>query len=202
MTHSIIGVGALGKALASQFVRFKIPVQITRYSDITALRFMAREMGPCVHAVSVPETLQSDLVFLAIPFDAVATVVGAASSWNGRVVVDCTNAIDLASFTPRALGEQTSSELVESLVQGARLVKAFNTLPAATLAQPAAAAGGHRVLFVSGNVGSAKEEVAQLATAFGFAPIDLGNLSAGGRLQQFGGALTGHNFIRLNSADR
>jgi predicted dinucleotide-binding enzyme len=37
MTHSIIGVGALGKALTSQFVRFKIPVQITRNSHCAAI---------------------------------------------------------------------------------------------------------------------------------------------------------------------
>jgi 8-hydroxy-5-deazaflavin:NADPH oxidoreductase len=198
MTHSIIGAGAIGSALAAHFVRFQVPVQIASHSDVGALRSAATKMGPEVRAVTVHEALQADMVFLAVPFDAVAAVVSTAPPWNSRVVVDCTNAIDFPSFTPRALGGRPSSELVAEWVQGARVVKAFNTLPAAILAQPASSAGGHRVVFLSGNEDSAKQDVAQLATSFGFAPIDLGTMSVGGRLQQFGGALVGHNFIKLS----
>jgi predicted dinucleotide-binding enzyme len=198
MTHSIIGAGAIGTALASHFVRCKIPVQIASNSDVSALQSAASKMGPEVRAVSVREALQSHMVFLAVPFDAVATVASAAQPWNGRIVVDCSNAIDFPGFTPRALGGRPSSEVVAELVPGARVVKAFNTLPAAILALPASSAGGHRVVFLSGNENSAKQAVAQLATSFGFAPIDLGALSAGGRLMQFGSALVGHNFIKLS----
>jgi predicted dinucleotide-binding enzyme len=197
MTYSIIGAGSIGSALAAHFVRFKIPVQIASNSDVTALQSAASKMGPDVKAVSVAKALQCDMVFLAVPFDAVTAVITGARSWNGRIVVDCTNAVDFPAFRPRDLGGRPSSEFVADLVRGARLVKAFNTLPAAILALPAGAAGGHRVVFLSGDDDSAKTEVSELATLFGFAPIDLGTLSAGGRLQQFGGPLVVHNLIKL-----
>jgi 8-hydroxy-5-deazaflavin:NADPH oxidoreductase len=197
MTYSIIGAGAIGSALAAHFVRLKIPVQIAHNSGVTALQAAASRMGPDVKAVPVAEALQCDMVFLAVPFDAVAAVITGACPWNGRILVDCTNAIDFPAFTPRDLGGRPSSEIVADLAHGARVVKAFNTLPAAILALPAGAAGGHRVVFLSGSDGSAKAEVSELATVFGFAPIDIGTLSAGGRLQQFGGPLAVHNLIKL-----
>jgi predicted dinucleotide-binding enzyme len=58
--------------------------------------------------------------------------------------------------------------------------------------------GGRRVLFLSGNHADANAVIAGLIERFGFAPVDLGKLSEGGRLQQFGGALPSLNLIKLN----
>jgi predicted dinucleotide-binding enzyme len=41
----------------------------------------------------------------------------------------------------------------------------------------------------------ANAEIASLAARFGFEPVDLGRNDAGGKLQSFGGPLTGHSFI-------
>lgn len=197
MTYSIIGAGAIGSALASHFARFDIPVQLASKSDPNKLQAIARNLGTGVTAVSTAKALQADMTFLAVPFGAVGDVVKVAGPWEQRIVVDCTNAIDFPAFTPTDLDGRPSSEVVAAQVRGARLVKAFNTLPAAILALPAGAAGGHRVLFLSGDDASAKAEVSKLVTSFGFAPIDLGKLSEGGRLQQFGGPLPVHNLIKL-----
>lgn len=200
MTYSIIGAGAIGSALASQFVRAQIAVQLTSRSDAQALGSVARKLGPNVAAVPVDEALQADTVFLAVPFGAVADVVAGAGPWGKRIVVDCTNAIELPAFTPMDLGGTPSSAINAEHVRDARLVKAFNTVPAAVLATPARVDGGRRVIFLSGDEGDAKIEVARLIERFGFAPIDLGTLSGGGRLQQFGGPLSGLNLIRLTDA--
>jgi predicted dinucleotide-binding enzyme len=197
MTYSIIGAGAIGSALASHFVRFNVPVQLASKSDPNKLQAVARNLGAGVTAVSTGEALRADIAFLAVPFGAIGEVVNVAGPWDRRIVVDCTNAIDFPAFTPTDLGGRPSSEVVAAQVRGARLVKAFNTLPAAILALPASAAGGHRVLFLSGDDASAKADVSKLVASFGFAPIDLGKLSEGGRLQQFGGPLHVHNLIKL-----
>jgi 8-hydroxy-5-deazaflavin:NADPH oxidoreductase len=81
-------------------------------------------------------------------------------------------------------------------LKGARVVKAFNTLPAAILAKVPAESGGRRVLFVSGNGDAANAQVASLIERLGFAPIVLGKVAEGGRLQQFGGPLATQNFIK------
>jgi predicted dinucleotide-binding enzyme len=98
------------------------------------------------------------------------------------------------------LGGRTSSEIVAELVPGADVVKAANTLGAEVLASDPHEAGGQRVIFLSGDDASAKAAVADLFQAAGFSTIDLGELITGGRMQQVGGPLAGHNLVRLPRA--
>ena len=58
--------------------------------------------------------------------------------------------------------------------------------------------GGRRVLFYSGYDNTAKAEVAGLIERLGFAAIDLGSPSTGGRLAQFpGGTLPNQNLVKV-----
>lgn len=80
---------------------------------------------------------------------------------------------------PAELHGRSSSEIVAELVAGARVVKAANTLPAELFGADPHDTGGRRVLFLSGDDGAAKAEVAELFEAAGFRPIDLGDLATG-----------------------
>lgn len=111
-------------------------------------------------------------------------------------MIDATNAFLLPAMKLADLGGRTSSEIVAELVPGARVVKAGNTFGAALGGDPHDA-GGRQVVFLSGDDGAAKAEVAELFDAAGFVPIDLGELVAGGRLQQPGGPFLGLNLVRL-----
>jgi predicted dinucleotide-binding enzyme len=124
-------------------------------------------------------------------------VVDAPGQWKGKVVIDPTNAIAFPQFKPIDLGDRTSSEIIQELIPEARVVKAFNTLPAAILASNPKENNGSRVVFISGNDEGAKTVVKEIIDRTGFAPIDLGGLSTGGRLQQFGGPLPALNLIKL-----
>jgi hypothetical protein len=53
------------------------------------------------------------------------------------------------------------------------------------------------VIFVSGDADEAKADVGALFEAAGFFVIDLGGLADGGRMQQAGSPLSGHDLIRL-----
>jgi predicted dinucleotide-binding enzyme len=86
---------------------------------------------------------------------------------------------------------------VAEFVSGARVVKEANTFGAELLSADPRVAGGRRVLFLSGDEPSAKAEIKGLFKAAGFLPIDLGDLATGGRLQQWGGALSGLNLVAL-----
>ncbi|PTQ07863.1 NADP oxidoreductase [Sphingomonas oleivorans] len=196
MTYAIIGAGAIGTALARQFARKSIPVKIANSRGPASIVALASELGANIQPAELTEALAADVVILAVPFTAVEDTVKAAGPWNGRIVIDATNAINFTDFSPADLGGRLSSEIVAQAVSGARLVKAFNTLPAAVLADVPDGPNGRRTIFVSSNDTTASKTVEGLADSLGFAPIALGKLAEGGRLQQFGGALMVHSLIK------
>jgi predicted dinucleotide-binding enzyme len=108
-------------------------------------------------------------------------VAKAAKSWNGKIVIDVTNAYGVP---PEELGNLPSSVVISRALLGARLVKAFNHLPAEPLAEDPNVEGGRRVLFLSSDDESAAARVAELVEQLGFSPVGLGRLAEGGLLVQ------------------
>jgi predicted dinucleotide-binding enzyme len=197
MTYSIIGSGNIGSAVARQFARKGINVAIANTRGPESLAPLAKELGHHVTPQTLQAALKADIVILAAPFTAIAVIARAGGDWKGKIVIDATNAIDFPGYTPTDLGGQPSSEVVAEKLAGTRLVKAFNTLPAAVLASDPAQDGGRRVIFLSGNDAEANSEVASLVEQFGFAPITLGKLAEGGLLQQYGGPLMIQNLVKV-----
>jgi len=197
MSYSIIGSGNIGSALARQFVRNGINVAIANLRGPDSLQLLKKELGENLVPQTIEAALTASTIILAVPFKAVSAIARNSRDWKGKIVVDATNAIDFPSYAPTDLGGRLSSELVIEQLLGARVVKAFNTLPAAILAADPAEGHGRRVIFVSGNDVEANAEVAALVGKLGFAPIILGNLSEGGLLQQYGGQLVIHNLVKI-----
>jgi predicted dinucleotide-binding enzyme len=194
--YAIIGSGNIGSAVARQFARSDLPVGVASSKGRAAVAPWAAQIGPQITPTEVTEALQSDVVVLAVPFEAVQGLVQQVPDWQQRIIVDATNAIDYSDFSPADLGGRPSSDLVAEWAVNARVVKAFGHTWARVLArEPGDGRGGRRVLFVSGNHTDANKQIAALITEFGFEPIDLGRNDAGGLLQQFGGPLTTRSFI-------
>jgi 8-hydroxy-5-deazaflavin:NADPH oxidoreductase len=80
---------------------------------------------------------------LAVPFSAHKDVAKQLKTWDDKIVVDVTNAMHVA---PEDLGGLLSSELVSQAFGGARIVKAFNHLPADQLG-----ANARQAVLVSSN---------------------------------------------------
>jgi predicted dinucleotide-binding enzyme len=197
MSYSIIGSGAIGSALAGHFASKGIEVLLANSRGPASLKDIVGKLGSKVQAATAKEAANADIVILAVPFPSVAGAVGGLTDWRGRIVVDATNAVDVPSFTPTDLGGRLSSEIVAEAVPGARLVKAFNTLFSAVLAGTPVQGGGRRVIFISSDDVDAAAAVAALCEQLGFYPINLGRISEGGRLQHFGGPLSGQNLVRI-----
>ncbi|WP_267902272.1 NADPH-dependent F420 reductase [Sinorhizobium meliloti] len=195
-TYAIIGAGAIGSALAERFTAAQIPAIIANSRGPASLSSVTDRFGASVKAVELKDALQADVVILAVPYDSIADIVTQVSDWGGRIVVDASNAIDFPAFKPRDLGGRLSTEIVSELVPGAKVVKAFNTLPAAVLAADPDKGTGSRVLFLSGNHSDANRQVAELISSLGFAPVDLGTLAASGPIQQFGRPLVSLNLLK------
>jgi predicted dinucleotide-binding enzyme len=75
------------------------------------------------------------------------------------------------------------------------VVKAFNSITMANFEKGPRQGDARRVLFVSGDDVASKQTVQRLITELGYAPIDLGGLDDGGRMQQPGGPLAGPDLL-------
>ena len=181
MSHAIIGAGNVGKALAGAFARKGIEVAIASRKPVETLAPVAKVIGPTVIPKSLQDAVKADIIILAIPFGTQKEFAKVIESWKGKIVIDVTNAYGVA---PEELGNLPSSVIVSQAFPGARLVKAFNSLPAEVLAKDPNVNGGRRVIFVSSDEEADAAEVAKLVEQLGFSPVQLGKLAEGGLLIQ------------------
>jgi predicted dinucleotide-binding enzyme len=195
MRYAIIGSGKIGTALARTFARKNIEVAIANSRGPATLASLTEELGPSVFPQSVQDVHEAEMIFLAVPFPAHKDVAKQFEQWNDKIVVDLTNALRVA---PEELGGLLSSEVVSQAFVGARLVKAFNHLPAAQLGTNPPLEGQRQAVFVSSNDADASATVAALATQLDFAPVELGRLDKGGApLHVLGGRPGGLLFQNL-----
>ncbi|MGA5806315.1 NADPH-dependent F420 reductase [Streptomyces cellulosae] len=198
MRIGMLGAGTVAQALARHAIRQGHEVVLSNSRGPASLAPLVRELGPLASAATPAEAAAADLVVLAVGWPRVPEVAAALPRLDGTVVVDATNQFESLPPNPRIadLGDLTGSEYVASLLPGARMVKAFNSLFAQYIAADPRHAAGRQVLFLAGDDLDAKRTVSRLADSFGFAPVDLGSLREGGRLIQLGGPLSGLHVLK------
>ena len=181
VTYAIIGFGAVGQALAMAFARKGIEVAVASRRPPEALTQQAAAIGPTVTPEPLVKAIEADTILLAVPFWEHREVAKATSSWEGKTVIDVTNAFGVPV---EDLDDLPSSAVVARAFSGAKLVKAFNHLAAARLAADPDVGGGRRVIFVSSDDEDATASVEALVERLGFAAVKLGRLAEGGALVQ------------------
>jgi hypothetical protein len=181
MSYAIIGFGKIGHALAKAFARKGLEVSVATTRDPKSFAADAAAIGPTIIPKTLVEAVKADVVFLAIRFESHPDVAKALPTWQGKTIVDVTNAYGVS---PEKLGGQPSAKVVAQAFAGGRLVKGFNHLGAAVLGQDPAVHGGRRVVFLASDDEGAAAEIGALAEHLGFSPVTLGSLSEGGLLVQ------------------
>jgi predicted dinucleotide-binding enzyme len=181
MSYAIIGFGKIGQALAKAFARKGINVAVAATRSPESLAADAAAVGPTIIPKTLTDAVSADIIFLAVRFETHLDVAKALPTWKGKIVIDVTNAYGVS---PEELGGEPSSKAVAQAFSGARLVKGFNHLGSNVLEQDPTVQGGRRVVFLASDDDAAAEEIGSLAETLGFAPINLGGLSAGGLLVQ------------------
>jgi 8-hydroxy-5-deazaflavin:NADPH oxidoreductase len=188
MKYAIIGSGKIGTALARVFARKNIDFAIANSRGPETLAPLREELGPSVFPQSIEDACKAEIIFLAVPFPAHKDVARQSKQWQGKIIVDTTNAFHVA---PEELDGALSSEIVSRAFAGARLVKGFNHLPAAQLGTNPSPNGQRQAVFLSSNDADASATVAAVASELGFAPVELGRLEEGGVPLHFVGGQPG-----------
>lgn len=181
MSYAIIGFGEIGQALAKAFARKGIAVSVATTRDPESFASAAAAIGPGITATTLADAVRADVIFLAVRFQSHQDVSKTLPSWQGKIIVDVTNAYGVSA---EDLGRRPSAKVVAEAFAGGRLVKGFNHLVAAVLGQDPAVHGGRRAVFLTSDDDDAATQIGALAEDLGFAPIKLGALSEGGLLVQ------------------
>ena len=180
-SYAIIGFGKIGQALARAFARNGIEVSVATTRDPESFASDAAAIGPEIIPKTLAEAVKADVIFLAVHFESHPNVAKVLPTWQGKTIVDVTNAYGVP---PEKMEGLPSAKFVAQAFTGGKLVKGFNHLVAAILDQDPAVHGGRRVVFLASDDDGAAAEIGALAENLGFAPIKLGRLSEGGLLVQ------------------
>jgi predicted dinucleotide-binding enzyme len=86
--------------------------------------------NPSNNQVSIAEACElGEVVCFAIPFSAMEKVLTSNKErLEGKIIVDITNAINIADWSPIFLGESSGGEQTQQLLPKSKVVKAFNTI--------------------------------------------------------------------------
>jgi len=131
--------------------------------------------------------LNGDIVVLAVPHPAVAEIIRAyGSELEGKVVVDITNPVDFETFDSLVVpaGSSKAAE-IQAQLPGAKVLKAFNTNFAGTLASKQVG-GQPTTVLIAGDDADAKATLAAAVEAGGLSAIDAGSLARAHELEAIG----------------
>src|SRR5215213_5094434 len=165
---SILGKGNMGPAIASVVEKSGNTAQLLGSDDID-------------------QPVTGDIVVLAVPYPAVSRVLEQrGDQLAGKIVVDITNPLNFETFDSLTVPADASATAeIAAALPSSRVVKAFNTNFAATLASGAIGDQPPTVL-IAGDDAEAKSKLGDLVTAGGLRAIDAGSLARARELEALG----------------
>ncbi len=190
-TVAIIGSGNIGGTLAADFAAGGQDFLLAG-RDLEAVRKIAADLGEHAVAVTVDEAVErAGVLVLAVWLDAFEQIIAEyGERLAGKVIIDPSNPVgpDGAGGYRKVIPEQESSGqiLAGLLPAGARLVKAFGTLSAPTLAAAARREPDRAVLFYAADDEAAGDLAADLIRTAGYEPVRVGGLDQSIRIEMYG----------------
>ena len=115
------------------------------------------------------------MISIKTPWHSTQEAIKSAGSFKGKILIDCTNPL-LQDLSGLAVGYNTSSgEMVAEWAKGARVVKAFNSIGFAHIANPKFGSQTADIYYC-GDDEESKKVAAQLIKDLGLEPVDSGPL--------------------------
>lgn len=193
MKIGLLGAGVVAQAFARHATKAGHEVLFSNSRGPESLKQIVADYGPLASAGTMNEAADQPVVLLALPWKHVKAVLQHMEDWNNQILIDPTNAIDEHGLVD--LHGEHSSEIVAGLASGARVVKAMNANFMENFQKDPIVEPFRRVIFISGDDANAINTIADLFEGFGLAPLLLGDLKQGGRMQAVGNTLAGHDFF-------
>ena len=165
---SIVGTGNMGQAIAGVVAQGGSSVQLLGENDGDT-------------------AITGDVVVLAVPYPAVASVIEQRrSQLEGKVVVDITNPLDFSTFDSLVVpADSSAAEEIAAALPQSRVLKAFNTTFAGTLSS-GTVGGLPTTVLIAGDDADAKSQLAGIVTAAGLRAIDAGSLRRAREMEALG----------------
>ncbi|MFD0705144.1 NADPH-dependent F420 reductase [Alloscardovia venturai] len=179
---TIIGAGNIGSAVAGIALKSGAHVQVLDRSTEKA-----QAISDYVHAGTLGDEITGDIVILALPYEAIESVIAEhGAQFAGKIVVDVTNPLDfqtgdiIADVATTSAAEKFATALPQSTV-----IKAFNTNFAATLGM-GNVHGQTTTVMMASDSSEAKETFASIIKGAGLKVIDAGALKRAHEMEAFG----------------
>lgn len=179
MKIGIVGSGNIGATLGGLWAKAGHQIYFSFSRDREKLERLAQEAGNDSQAVTPYDAARcSEVVLFSVPWTAQDEAIKQVGRFESQIVIDTTNPYVDDEMNVQEFSEKdSSSEHLARKLEGARVIKAFNTLRAPTLRDRA---GQGLVVFFAGDYPAVKQnEVAQLVRDAGFVPFDVGPLHEG-----------------------
>jgi 8-hydroxy-5-deazaflavin:NADPH oxidoreductase len=191
MKTAVIGLGNVGKQVALNLIAGEQKLIVADHGPTKAAEF-AKASNGMARAASVGAAIQeADIIVLAVYFDAIKALLAEyRGKLSGKIIVDPSNPIapdGSGGFKKTIPQDQSSGKILAALVPpGAKLVKAFGSMAAASLKSGARRSPEPNVLFYASDDRDAGNAVADLIRASGFDPVRVGGIDQSIRIEVAG----------------
>lgn len=178
----ILGTGIVGQTLGTGFVQAGYDVKMgSREPYGEKVMHWVNGNGPRASSGTFAETAAwGELIVLATLGAAVESVIRLADPQHfvDKTVIDATNPLVFQPGKPPALSvgfSDSCGEMIQRLLPGAKVVKAYNTVGAQQMIHPQFE-GGPPDMFICGDDAGAKLVVEDVCRKFGWNPVDMGGI--------------------------
>lgn len=188
---AIIGLGNIGKAIATNLTKGKHPV-ILASRELNKASEFAVSLGSNATAAEITFAIKNaDVIIPAIYLDKIQEFLKTyAKELSGKIVVDVSNPIapdGNGGFKKIIDRDQSAGKLLSAIAPAdAVLVKAFGTLGAGSLLNDAFSEPERKVLFYASDSTNSNQIIEALITDSGFAPFHIGGIDQSIRIEVFG----------------
>ncbi len=184
MDIAILGAGRVGRALGLRWAaKGHRVVYGVRDADSAEARDALEKTGIASTIATLREAVDgSQVVLLAIPWNAIHEVIESLGALDEKILLDCINPIkpDFSGLAEDAA--PSAAEQIARRAPGACVIKAFNTVSDATMVDPDY--GGLRAsMFYCGDDDAAKAIARQLTIDADMEPVDAGPLANAAHLE-------------------
>jgi predicted dinucleotide-binding enzyme len=186
-TIAVIGTGNVGSTLGPEFGALGHTIvygsREPEREDVRAL--VARTAGNASATTPAEAAAGADAVVLAVPGTAAVEVTRSLGDLSGKIIIDPTNRVgrDNGVMVHDVPGKGSNAALIQAAAPDAQVVKAFNTLNVAQMADPETA-GGPITILLAGDDADAKAFVAELVEGMGLDAVDVGPLIYANTLEE------------------